>query len=332
MGGRREMNDNERDAAVRREAIEDKAVEWVILLRGDDAKNLKPRFDAWKAESPEHQAAYEWAKRHFETSASLKISDRHGISRFIASRKWEVLAVAAVIALVLLFRPQAVFAPFQNDSETAWAAQRLETPHGAIRTYGLSDGSKVTLDSSSGIEFAMTKSERRVKLHEGRARFEIARENRPFVVEAGSGVVSTAEGVLDIGFRNHDQVEVDLVSGQADVRPLVTDHVAHALAADWPFRYSASAFRPTLLADDGINRRDWPSGWVTYRAIALADLVDEVNRYAAIPVVIDDEALGRRILSGRFKLNDTDGFVRFVGEWADLQIVRRPGGIHLQRR
>ena len=326
------MIDDERDAAARRAAIEDKAVEWVILMRGEDAKKLKPRFEAWRAESPEHEAAYEWASRHFDASASLKASDRHGIGRVLASRKWQVLAVAAAIALVLLFRPQAVFAPFQSDSETAWAAQRLETPHGVIRTFDLSDGSKVTLDSDSGIELAMTKSERRVTLREGRARFEIVRESRPFVVEAGSGAVRTAEGVLDVGVRNHDEVEVALVSGQADIRRVSPDDGVHALVADRPVRYSASASHPILVTDDGVNRRDWPSGWVSYRAITLADLVDEVNRYAAIPVVLDDEALGRRTLSGRFKLNDTDAFVRFVAEWADLRIVRRPGGIHLQQR
>ena len=330
------MNDNERDSDALHEAIQDKAVEWVIRLRGDDAKDFKPRFDAWKAESAKHEAAYEWAKRHFEGSASLKKSDRHGLGRFITSRKWQVMAAAAVVALVVLFQPQVVLGPLWNGGEKAWAAQRLETAHGEIRTYDLSDGSKVTLDSDSGIEVAMTESERRVKLHEGRARFEIVRDRRPFVVEAGSGAASTEEGVVDVGFRTRGQIEVGLVSGRADVHALVPEtersNGMHALAADHPVRYSAFSFRPTPATADGSNRRDWPSGWVSYRAISFADLIDVVNRYAATPVVLDDKALGQRTLSGRFKLTDTEGFIRFAAEWADLKIVRRPDALHLRPR
>src|SRR3546814_11392217 len=75
----------------------------------------------------------------------------------------------------------------------------------------------------------MTKSERRGTLLEGRARFEIVRESRPYVVEVGSGAVRTAEGVLDVGVRNHDEVEVALVSGQAEVRRGSSDDGVHAL-------------------------------------------------------------------------------------------------------
>src|SRR3546814_3662710 len=103
----------------------------------------------------------------------------------------------------------------------------------------------------------MTKSERRGTLLEGRARFEIVRESRPFVVEVGSGAVRTAEGVLDVGVRNHDEVEVALVSGQAEVRRGSSDDGVHALVADRPVRYFAS--HPILVTDDGVNRREWPS-------------------------------------------------------------------------
>lgn len=329
------MNDNERDAAISRAAIEDQAVEWLVKMRGEEAEDLRPAFEAWLARSSAHSAAYDWAEAHFVRSGRLKDSKRHGIGRFMASRKW-LLTAAAASALLLLFQPQAGFGPFEDGGDSAWAAQPLESPHGEIRSYDLSDGSKVTLDSGSRVEVAMTPAGRRVKLREGKARFAVVRDRRPFVVEAGAGAVRADEAVFDVGYGDGDQIEVSLVSGRANVRPLVqtaaysTD--ARVLPADRSLRYSVRNFRPMPVTDSGANRHDWPSGWVEYRSVTLRCLIAEANRYARKPIILDDMQIGNLTASGRFKLTDTEAFVARIAELFDLQASPRADGLHLHQR
>ncbi|WP_242129597.1 FecR domain-containing protein [Sphingobium sp. Sx8-8] len=332
------MNDNERQAAERREQIEEKAIEWFVKMRGEDADSLRDAFEDWLGQASEHRRAYEWVEEHFGQAERLKDSGRlnpWGLSR---SRTWLVAsaAVAAAIALIVVLRPSREVISTGAGPHIAHTDNPLKTGHGEIRTYNLSDGSKVTLDGDSRVEVAMGKAERRLRLRQGKARFAVATDPRPFVVEAGSGRIEAQQAVFDVDYGDHEQVFVNLLSGKADIRsmaqPAVYTVPVRPLLTGQPVRYRLGAFRPEPVIDTGADRRDWPEGWVEYRSVPLDVLIADANRYSDRPIIFDDAATGDLRASGRFKLTDTATFVSRIAEVFDLKIAHKPDGIHLRTR
>lgn len=332
------MNDNERQAAGRLEQIEDEAIEWFVKMRGEDAAQLRGAFEDWLGQAPEHRCAYEWAEAHFGQAEWLKQSKRLSRWGLFRPRTWLAtgVATAAVIALAVALRPADEIVPAAPGPLSARTDNPLKTRHGEIRTYSLSDGSKVTLDSDSRVEVAMSEAERRLRLRHGAARFAVASDPRPFVVEAGSGTVEARQAVFDVGYGGREEVLVHLMSGQADIRAVARQAVytvpVRPLLAEQPVRYPVGTFRPEPAIDTGVDRRDWPEGWVEYRSVPLDVLIADANRYADRPIVIDDAETGNLRASGRFKLTDTETFVSRIAEVFHLKVSSKPDSIHIRKR
>lgn len=331
------MSDHREEPADPKTVIEDEAIAWFIKMRGDVDHALKADFDAWHSASSEHQRAYLWAEAHFGASAVVKESSKLETAWRHRPHYLLMAAAAAAAVLVLAFGMQASRTISIDNTSIAsdGTAKPLATAAREIRTWRLSDGSSVTLDADSRVEVAMTSEERRLRLRQGKARFSVVRERRPFIVEAAAGAVTADQAVFDMAFDQSDRVTVNLISGRASMRGLIQPAVYtvpdRPLQPGRPVFYPVDAFAPQ--ADGGAaNTRDWPDGWVEYRSIALRDLVAQANRYSDRPIVIDDPAVGDMLASGRFKLTDTDAFVSRIAEALDLSVKRRSDGIHLGRR
>ena len=57
----------------------------------------------------------------------------------------------------------------------------------------------------------------------------------------------------------------------------------------------------------------WRRGVIAFKDTALADAVDELNRYNSRKIVISDAGVGRRTISGAIATTDVDAFVRDIG-------------------
>src|SRR3546814_20316101 len=84
-------------------------------------------------------------------------------------------------------------APLPGQSMSALAAEPLVTQRGEIRSFRLSDGTNATLDTDSRVEVSLTATESSLPLSQGRARFEVASDARPFRVRAGAGEVTASD-------------------------------------------------------------------------------------------------------------------------------------------
>ena len=322
--------------------IEDEAIAWLVRMRGPDAASLEGGFEQWLAASPEHRRAYEWALRHFEGAALLKQSDRHGVgarrSRPVTRRPiaGTLTAAAASLLLIVVGNPLEL-----GNSRRPVAASAVTSPlvtaRGEIHTFRLADGTAVTLDTDSELAFTIDASTRHLDLERGKARFTVAKDPRPFTVSAGAGAVSAKAATFDLGYDDR-QVLVRLISGNAEVRPVARNAVyivpARQVFAGQSLSYRASRFSylPVPPHLRSVNDAQWPSGWVEYRSVPLSVLVDQANRYAAKPIIVGGSGLGSLRASGRFRLTDTDAFVRRIAEVFDLDVSRRPDGIHLSQK
>lgn len=322
--------------------IEDEAIAWLVRMRGPDAASLEGPFEQWLAASPEHRRAHEWALRHFEGAALLKQSDRHGVSarRSRPVARWLIAgaltAAAASLLLVVVGNPLEL-----DDSRRPVAASAVTSPlvtaRGEIRTFRLIDGTAVTLDTDSKLAFTIDASTRQLDLERGKARIAVAKDPRPFTVSAGAGAVTAKAATFDLSYDDR-QVLVRLISGYAEVRPVARNAVyivpARQVFAGQSLSYRASRFSylPVPPSVFSVNDAQWPSGWVEYRAVPLSVLVDQANRYATQPIIVDGSGVGSLQASGRFRLTDTDAFARRIAEVFDLDVSHRPDGIHLSEK
>lgn len=216
---------------------------------------------------------------------------------------------------------------------SAARAEVFQTGHGDIRSFALADGSNVTLDTDSRVKVVMDRARRHATLEEGRARFVVKADDRPFTIEAGTGKVVTRRGTLDVAVDRDRRVDLQLRAGAADLRDggESKDSVARMLTVDQPVTYQSGLFEPRPVATPVADTRNWTEGWVDYRTIPLGDLVREANRYAKKPIMIDDQVLNSLAATGRFKLTDTDGFVKRIAELFSLKVTKKSDGIHLTR-
>ena len=308
-------------------------------MRGEVTEQLQVQFEQWLAASPRHRQAYNRYSRVITQAEILKCSRQTGgatVAKFVTppSKRWMMISAAAAAVIVLAITAGGTPIPSSGIVLSAHAAEPLVTERGEIRSFELEDGSTATLDSETRLEVSISSGTRYVRVVRGRARVQVINDVRPFRIVAGQGIVTTNNGVVDVMISDDRQVVVELISGKADLAS--ASRAASATAAPQPLRtrtalrYRADDRRVRSTARHSVNSADWPSGWTEHRSIPLDQLISEANKYASLPIVVEDPNIAKRYLSGRFKISDTEIFLKRIADLLDLTIYRRPDGIYLR--
>jgi transmembrane sensor len=235
-------------------------------------------------------------------------------------------AVAAAIVLVAAGAGTWVLWPKGDFYKTAV---------GGLEAVPMSDGSSVTLNTDTGVFVAMTSKERSIELRKGEAYFEVARDStRPFVVR------TDAERIVALGTRfsvRRDQDAVRIVVTEGRVRIESRRQWSPGPGID------VSAGEIARAGDSGVvvekitlpeaeNYVSWRQGFVVFREIQLREAVAEFNRYTARKIVIGDPSIDDLRISGHFRSNNVESFVRLLAgghlvhfeERGDQIILSRP--------
>lgn len=203
------------------------AAEWFVRMRGRDASEHQAEFDAWIGRGALHRAAYNRAAEIYSMGKVLhRPQDSENAPSPPTWRKWVPFAVVAGAATVTLLGTWVAYQPerhdFVVDGVPAYAQvdpAQLVTVLGERRTYDLPDGSRATLESDSLLVVGFDKMRRNLRLHRGRARFDVAHETRPFVVYAGGGTITARGTIFEVAISAGHKVTVSLVRGAVDVLP-----------------------------------------------------------------------------------------------------------------
>jgi transmembrane sensor len=322
------------------------AAYWFARMRRPDAVLFKAEFEQWLAESEKHRRAYNQIAETFSLGKNLTadLASPGGTLRpRTAARRGELLFVALTVILGCGFAVALWCERFglSNALSITAGADRassveLSTNTGQLKSVRLADGSLVTLDSNSHVAATFTKSNRILRVGQGRARFAVAHETRPFIVDAGTGRVIARGTVFDVTVGNDGQIEVKLLQGVVDVYARTALHT-HAqsshgrrLAAGQQLAISQGtpALSVTSLTDDG-----WMHSPIDYDGARLADLVAQANFKAARPIRLQGNGLGEIKVSGTFRVSDTGRLAARIADLFDLTddtsspseiVLRRP--------
>lgn len=196
---------------------------------------------------------------------------------------------------------------------------RYTTAVGESRSITLADGSKVTLDTNSAIEVPKWGERRLVKLTKGQAYFEVAKDAaHPFVVTSGGKSVEALGTAFTVraDLNNYD---VALLEGRVKVNLGMAGARDTILNAGDTLALSGKTM--TIRHKYAGKAADWIDGLLTFDAMPLGQIVEEMNRYSARKIVLKDAALKAKPFSGTFRLNGSDELVQALSAYGIAHVA-----------
>jgi transmembrane sensor len=287
-----------------------RAAEWVARLDGSPlGEEEKRALQSWIEEAPDHRAAFEEASATWRELSLL----RHAPApwrgptqtRLNSSPARRAVGIGALIGILLL---GAGGARYYFGDLWLLATADYRTLPGELRTVTLADGSSVELGPASAIAIDFSDRERRVRFLAGEAFFSAmprnAHEPRPFVVEAAGGT-TTALGTQFVIEAAGDGADVLAIEHQINVAvQRGGEQQAIVLSPGEEVRYTPERGMGRVRARDVETATAWRRGMLVFSGTPLGHVVETLNRYRRGRIVILDDALARRQVSGVFATND----------------------------
>ena len=305
------------------------AAAWLARLQSRRDPGVDEKFRRWRDRDPAHAEAFERVTASYQQAGLLRYSGlAHGSSggRQARSRTFNY-AWAAAAALVLLFSAGLYLVLGSGLGPSGTEAVMLSTGVGEIRSVSLSDGSKVTLDTSTSVQVEIGRTGRRAVVKAGRARFDVAKSTRPFVIEAGSSIAAEAGSVIDVEeFGNH--VRVDVLAGSAKIGERGAGSKLDLAAGE----------TATTGDGPGAEKRslgaapDWTRGMLEFDGTPLGAAVELANRYSKTKILVSAGLQDLRV-TGAFRAGDIQELAGALAEAFHLKVARtQEGNLLLSRK
>ncbi|MEN2975619.1 FecR domain-containing protein [Tistrella bauzanensis] len=269
------------------------AADWLIRRQAaPDDPALDQAFRIWLVAEPAHAMAFEEVRRSWlavpQALASVEARPRQGRRRLA----WGLAGMAVAAGLVLALIPGLAV------RMTADAATGI----GEVRLVTLADGSLMRLAPLSAADLRFDGDRRRVVLRRGDAFFEVVPDmGRPFVVEAGAVRVTVLGTAFEVD-RDAARVTVSVRSGRVrvDGPGAVTTALGQGETVD--MATDGTAPKHGRIATDAVAL--WQDGRLFVDGATVAEVVDRLRAYTPGLIIVADDALGARQVTGLYDLGD----------------------------
>lgn len=289
---------------------EQAALAWLSLLHDQPSSGDQATFSHWLLADPAHAEAYAQAQVVWELSevpartladedalalqGYLQAMDRAQRSR---GRRWSGgLAMAA--CLLLMVSMGAGWQPLRGLDDLG--ADYVSAP-GQVRSVTLADQSTVTLDADSAIAVDFSAGERHVQVRRGAVFFHVTHTGEPFVVAAEHGQARVLGTQFEVRLQPQG-AQVTVLEGRVGVTALKGAE-QQVLTAGQQVAYGAGQAQPRHTVDSEAQLA-WRQGWLTYYKAPLSEVIDDLRRYHPGRIVLLNDELGRRSISGSFPSQD----------------------------
>ncbi|HEX2100334.1 MAG TPA: FecR domain-containing protein [Candidatus Synoicihabitans sp.] len=230
-------------------------------------------------------------------------------------------AIAASVMLAII-----VGAWYVRASEPSY-----RTPLGGVASVPMVDGSTITLNTDSEVRVALDEHQRRVRLDQGEAFFQVAKDaSRPFIVGV-DGTRVIAVGTAFSVRRERDEVLVFVTEGEVKIESDGRSPV-HVPAGNLARRGRDQTTLEAKAASELDAALSWRTGFLVFRETPLSVAAAEFNRYNARKIVVADEGVGSIRLSGKFRSTQHDAFIRLVEAGFPVHVQQTTDTVILTRR
>ena len=328
------------------------AADWLVRLQSTDVSIEDTlAWQAWLKADPTHAQAFarmeeisqvlrsvpapsplsprRSARDRYDASVPIKDWNRHSAGHRTA------MALAASIAAVALTVAFWKTPPPGNSFAFATAI-------GETRSVALRDGSTITLGGDTQIEVALSEKERNIELTKGEAMFTVAKDAaRPFKVRAGDATVVAVGTAFNVE-RDSDRSVVSVTEGRVVVEP-VTHFLPVFVLQEFKPKLrsvrlnkgqqttagSAGIEEPTKMEAPAIG---WQVGQLAFHLQPLRYVLEDVNRYAHKPIVLENDHVGALVITGTVERENISGWVKSLERAFDLQATEEADQITLRER
>ncbi|GFE81406.1 sensor [Steroidobacter agaridevorans] len=301
--------------------------EWLALLQSGEANEAdRARFSAWLRADPRHQRAYDGLRmlwRDISTLSQLKelepVPPRPAAK---TTRRFLPLAAAAAAAglaiALLLSQPQSVQQPVTT---AALQTEEYQTQLGEVRAIRLTDGSTLTLGARSHAIVSFSDSERRVRLEQGEAYFDVAKNPaRPFYVAAPGTAVRV------VGTRFDVRVSDSHVRVAVDEGVVAVNNRSGALTRGQRIDVLPDGAMTEVTQVDGSEVAAWREGRLVYDGATLAEVVSDLSRYRSNVTLSSVEAGKLRVTAG-LRVEQIEQFVDRLPDILPVRVTRTDDAI-----
>ena len=291
-------------------AQEQAALDWLSLLHDQPSSGDQATFSRWLRADPAHVEAYAQAQVLWELSEvpARKLADEDALAlqaylnkMNIAKRSRAVRwsgALAMAACLLVMVSMGAGWQPLRWVDELG--ADYVTAP-GEVKTFTLADYSRVTLDADSAIAVDYSHGERHIQLRRGAGFFSVTHTGQSFVVQARGGEARVLGTQFEVRLQPAG-AEVTVLSGRVGVTPSKQGQ-QQVLTAGQQVAY-ADGVADALHAVDGESRLAWRDGWLNYYKAPLADVVEDLRRYYPGRILLLNDEMGAKRVSGSFPSKD----------------------------
>jgi len=308
------------------------ATDWLVRLRESVAcADEMSAWLEWCAAHPQNLDAFDRVQSLDDGLRSLKGAARDSFIELspplrphpepgVVRRRQTLLvgALAAMVACLGVVGLTWIMRAHTTPSE-------FSTKRGSQREVTLTDRSRVMLGAASAVSTRYSKSSRRLVLEGGEAFFEVQPDRaRPFIVDAGPVSVTAVGTKFDIR-RTRQVVMVTVTEGTVDVAPQGTAVPVRVQAGQRAIQ-DLDTHRLAVAAIDIKAALGWQKGRLEYVAEPLGSVIEDVNRYAARPIIVEAGAVRGLVYSGTVFSERADEWARALDSVFPLTVVTRGDG------
>lgn len=287
--------------------IVDEAAAWLVRLHSSTVTaDDRAACERWRLRSAEHARAWCLAERLMAMLGGLP----PGIAMPILGRQRQVARRAALTkAAALLIALPAGWAAWHASAASRWTAD-YRTAHDERRDVDLADGSRMTLDASTGVDVRFDAGQRLIRLRAGGILIETAPDGgdvghgyRPFLVDTAEGRLQ-ALGTRFTVRQGDGNTRVAVFDGAVEARPVDGGERARGVlhAGRQALLTSREMASPEAVGEGALA---WTRGMLVADGMRLADFAAELAAYRPGAVRCDSRVADLRV-SGAFPVRDTD--------------------------
>lgn len=286
------------------------AMDWLIA---GEAARRGADFRAWLAADPTHAAAFAEAERLWTDPSFL--AALHGNRRVLPRRRVlrPALAMAASFLLVAVL---------------GWGSLRLAglplhlgddytTRIGSQSTEVLADGSTLTLDTASAVDFKASETGRDLTVQDGRVFIAVHHEARPFRVHVGDVTIRDIGTAFSVE-RRDGIVTVAVRQGEVS---LTTPSGEESLTAGQGASVLHGALQPAQTIDPSLTFA-WLDHRLFFQNAPLGQVVAQLRRYQRGWIVIAKPSLAAIKVSGGYDLRAPSAAILDLARLSGATVTR----------
>jgi transmembrane sensor len=324
---------------------QDRAAQWIVARDEPDWSDRdQAALDAWLDESDLNRIAWLRLDEGWRQADRIRALGAHDtapadpIPAEIAAmsyrgherRWWIPTAIAASLAAVVGLGW--FMSPAGGPRPVALATIGYDTSVGGRRLVGLTDGSRMELNTASSVRTAVGPERREVWLDRGEAYFEIAHDkSRPFVVHAGSREVTVLGTKFSVR-RDGDKVTVSVLEGRVRVDEVGSGGIGRSTTITGG-DIAVAQGPATLVTAKSEERVEgalaWRGGMLAFDQTRLADIAIEFNRYNRKRLIIAGADAAEMRIGGTFPAARPRAFVTLLHDAYGLKVEETEDSIKI---